>query len=84
LFLSNRVNNKTGYVGVYTSKFLPKGKFAAQIQTGGKNRCLGYFDTKVDAGKLLIVVDKDCCGTLPAVLSARITAGFDRTHQAVF
>ena len=42
------------------------------------------IDTKVNAGKLLIVVDEDCCGTLPAVLSARITAGFDRTHQAVF
>ena len=39
-------------------------KDAAQLG----NRLFVMIDTKVDAGKLLIVVDEDCCGTLPSVV----------------
>lgn len=40
-----RKDNSTGMLGVSSSK----GKFAAQINIGGKNRHIGYFGTKEQA-----------------------------------
>lgn len=44
-----RVNNKSGFLGVYFHKAM--GKFRAEIMINGKTKGLGYFDTAEQAHK---------------------------------
>ncbi len=45
-----RSDNTSGYKGVTWRE--DRGKWEAKIQSGGKRRCLGLFDDKIEAAKV--------------------------------